>query len=210
MNRTDKRFIKTEKLIQSTFYELLEEIGIRKVTIKKICDRAQISRKTFYFHYETLDDFCRKMVEQLFPQKTVMFISLVYQKSLEQTEHFDLDQEMKYCEFRAIETLQAHRKEVDILTDRKNNSWFVQMIRELVAADTPGFNNPRRAETSPVRQSCRKLEFDMLQEATLMCLQWVIEHLDAPKEDLVEAIHPVSTHLFYHFSLLLNSREEPQ
>ncbi|WP_240742593.1 TetR/AcrR family transcriptional regulator [Leuconostoc mesenteroides] len=47
----DKRVIKTEKLITETMMRLLTTTSISKITVKKICDQALISKSTFYDHY---------------------------------------------------------------------------------------------------------------------------------------------------------------
>ncbi|WP_249030101.1 TetR/AcrR family transcriptional regulator [Tannockella kyphosi] len=62
---TDKRISKTKKNIENTFFLLLEENGIEHITIKMICASAQISRSTFYDHYEDYPTFVRSIEEQL-------------------------------------------------------------------------------------------------------------------------------------------------
>lgn len=57
----DLRYIKTENLIRETFRTLILAEDYSKITIKKLTEQAQINRKTFYMHYETLDDLLTKM-----------------------------------------------------------------------------------------------------------------------------------------------------
>lgn len=52
MNKNDLRYTKTEELIQTAFFTLIEEIGFDKVTVSQLCERARISRYTFYTHYD--------------------------------------------------------------------------------------------------------------------------------------------------------------
>lgn len=47
----DPRKNKTEQTIVNAFFELLELYDIQHISIKKICNQAQISRSTFYDHY---------------------------------------------------------------------------------------------------------------------------------------------------------------
>lgn len=56
MNKNDLRYIKTNHLIKETFIDLIIEYGYAKTTITLICQRALISRNTFYLHYQTIDD----------------------------------------------------------------------------------------------------------------------------------------------------------
>jgi AcrR family transcriptional regulator len=68
-NRSDRRCIKTRKAIKQAFIRLMAEKDINKITIKEIADKANINRKTFYFHYEdvngVLDDIENDVLEQL-------------------------------------------------------------------------------------------------------------------------------------------------
>lgn len=51
----DLRVRKTIEAIQSTFKQLLCEKPYEKITVKELCEKAQINKKTFYRYYETLD-----------------------------------------------------------------------------------------------------------------------------------------------------------
>ena len=51
----DLRVVKTIEGIKSAFEELICEKEYGKITVKELCDRARINKKTFYHYYETLD-----------------------------------------------------------------------------------------------------------------------------------------------------------
>ncbi|MCR5083107.1 MAG: TetR/AcrR family transcriptional regulator [Parasporobacterium sp.] len=48
----DLRIIKTEELIENTFYELLKAEDFAAISIKQITEKARINRSTFYRHFE--------------------------------------------------------------------------------------------------------------------------------------------------------------
>ena len=52
MNKNDLRYIKTDKLIVDTFLNCIDEVGFEKTSVSMICEKAYISRTTFYDHYE--------------------------------------------------------------------------------------------------------------------------------------------------------------
>lgn len=52
MNKNDLRYLKTEKNIIAAFAECVQTIGFEKTTVAEICSKGQISRNTFYLHYE--------------------------------------------------------------------------------------------------------------------------------------------------------------
>lgn len=53
MLKSDLRFKKTEKALKDAFLDLLLTTEISKLSVKTICEKAQISRNAFYQHYET-------------------------------------------------------------------------------------------------------------------------------------------------------------
>lgn len=61
----DKRVKKTRAAIEKAYFEILAEKG-NKITVSEIARVANIDRKTFYLHYESVDDilkyFCKKQV----------------------------------------------------------------------------------------------------------------------------------------------------
>ena len=54
--KEDLRVQRTMKTIWNAFEELLYEKTYDKITVKELCERAKINKKTFYTYYETLDD----------------------------------------------------------------------------------------------------------------------------------------------------------
>ena len=47
---------KTKKAFERSLVELSGELPVNKVTVKLICERAQLSRNAFYFHYKDIND----------------------------------------------------------------------------------------------------------------------------------------------------------
>ena len=65
MKKMDKRVSKTMRLIENTFFDLIQENDVYSITIKDICERAQISRSTFYDHYEDYYVFLKSINDQI-------------------------------------------------------------------------------------------------------------------------------------------------
>ncbi len=49
----NRRTSMTKRLLQNSLIEILEKKPIHEITIKEICDNADINRSTFYRHYNT-------------------------------------------------------------------------------------------------------------------------------------------------------------
>lgn len=61
----DLRTIKTRKLILDTFQQMLTEMDYNAITIKDLSERAGINRKTFYSHYDSVDDLRDAVISDL-------------------------------------------------------------------------------------------------------------------------------------------------
>lgn len=63
--KTDARVRYTKKIIRTVFLQLLQEKPISKITVKEICDMAEINRGTFYKHYNDPYDLLAKTEEDI-------------------------------------------------------------------------------------------------------------------------------------------------
>lgn len=61
----DPRTLKTKEAILRTFKEMLMEMELSQITIKKLTDRVGINRKTFYHHYDHIEALIQDMQDQL-------------------------------------------------------------------------------------------------------------------------------------------------
>lgn len=59
--KTDARVRYTKHIIEEVFIRLLKEKPLSKITVKEICEEAEINRGTFYKHYEDVYDLMRKL-----------------------------------------------------------------------------------------------------------------------------------------------------
>ncbi len=66
--QNDLRYMKTENLIRNTFCDMLREMDYAQITIKELTDRAMINRKTFYLHYNSLDELLGRLQTDIYAQ----------------------------------------------------------------------------------------------------------------------------------------------
>lgn len=59
--KTDRRVRRTKALLADALFSLLKEKSCKDITVKELCDTANINRGTFYLHYKDIYD----MVEQI-------------------------------------------------------------------------------------------------------------------------------------------------
>lgn len=100
--KTDARVQYTRKIIQETFLDLLKDKPVSKITVKEICDKAQINRGTFYKHYQDCYDLLEKI----------------------ETEGIQEFEKM----LAAIEATGAHAAVIAILSTLRSKSQLIQSI----------------------------------------------------------------------------------
>lgn len=61
----DIRITKTRKSIADAFLELRARKPIEKITVKELCEKAQINKSTFYTHYRDIYDLSETLEAQL-------------------------------------------------------------------------------------------------------------------------------------------------
>lgn len=65
MNKNDLRYIKTEELIISSFIDCVNTNSFEQTTVSMICERARISRHSFYTHYTDKYALLDKLYQEL-------------------------------------------------------------------------------------------------------------------------------------------------
>ena len=62
--KNDRRIKYTKMMIKQSLVKLLQEKPISKISIKEICETADINRSTFYAHYADQYDLLRQLVDE--------------------------------------------------------------------------------------------------------------------------------------------------
>ena len=75
--KNDRRIRRTRAAIQSAFLKLIFEKDINKITIKELCERADINKSTFYLHYQDIYDLEEQIEEEI--SEKVCHIILEYE-----------------------------------------------------------------------------------------------------------------------------------
>ena len=77
--RDDQRVRLTKTLLKNSLMELLKEKDIQNITVKELCEKADVNRGTFYSHYYDIFDLLEELendllieVEELLKDNTVI------------------------------------------------------------------------------------------------------------------------------------------
>ena len=61
MTKTDRRIEHTRHSIKTAFLSLLQTKAFRQISVKELCEKAEINRATFYAHYTSLPDLMEEI-----------------------------------------------------------------------------------------------------------------------------------------------------
>jgi len=53
---TDRRVVRTNQALRKAFRKLAQQYRFREITVQQLTAEANINRKTFYLHFESIDD----------------------------------------------------------------------------------------------------------------------------------------------------------
>lgn len=63
MRKTDRRSLYTKNVIKDSMLELMEETPYEQLSVTAICKKAEITRSTFYLHYDNLNGVLDELIE---------------------------------------------------------------------------------------------------------------------------------------------------
>ena len=61
----DLRTKKTLRALREAFCSLRRELPLERVTVRELCERAEVGKATFYLHYHSVYDLSTELQEQL-------------------------------------------------------------------------------------------------------------------------------------------------
>ena len=65
MEKVDLRVQRTKKVLKDTFKDMLLKSDYETITIKDLCSKSMINRRTFYLHYNSIDDLMKDVLNDM-------------------------------------------------------------------------------------------------------------------------------------------------
>ncbi len=65
MNKAESKYFNTAVRMDRAFLEILQSKDFEYITVKEICEKAEVNRSTFYLHYETIDDLLSECIRYM-------------------------------------------------------------------------------------------------------------------------------------------------
>ena len=81
MKKTDARVRYTQRVLKESFLTLLHEKPVNRITVKEVCELAELNRATFYSHYSDCFALLESIEQELID---------AFRQSLELVDAFDV------------------------------------------------------------------------------------------------------------------------
>ncbi|NLI95003.1 MAG: TetR family transcriptional regulator [Erysipelotrichaceae bacterium] len=118
--KEDQRVVLTKKMLRNALIELLKEKDIHKITVRELCDVADINRSTFYKHYENQFALLAEMEEELVE---VIYTNINYLSTHDQANNYKVLSVI-------LEYLQENREFSRLLVNNNVDPEFPLMLLE--------------------------------------------------------------------------------
>lgn len=120
--KPDRRIKKTKTSLHNAFYSLLKKKNYSDITVKELADEADITRKTFYLHYNTLDDLLREFLLERYD---------LIRETMESIDPFSED-----CDYLSLFTklrdlFAKNHDMIKKLMDDQNSRYIMQYVMEV-------------------------------------------------------------------------------
>ncbi|MBR7553078.1 TetR/AcrR family transcriptional regulator [Allobacillus sp. GCM10007491] len=116
--KLDRRKKYTRMVLKDSLMELLKEKPISNVTVKEICERADINRSTFYTHYSDQYDLVEQIESELIHDMEKYLNSV----------NFDTDEEAKEMTERLLDYLASRADDCKTLLSYEGDSTFQRKV----------------------------------------------------------------------------------
>lgn len=171
--KSDLRVRKTQKAIKNAFTEMLLEMDYEKITIKELCERATINRRTFYLHYDTIDDLLFSI------QKDIT------KEFFDRIKNYDIIQNIEQCTREYFIYSEEKGKIMEVINCNTNLDYVRQQMVNTVSQKSIDFNNYKSIQKYDA--FTKNIIINFINFATVaMYRQWVKDGRKIPMENMIE------------------------
>ncbi len=143
--RMDRRYYKSREAIFNAFVSLLSEKELSKITVNEIIERADVSRATFYSHFETKNYLLRELCEELFCH---LFDAL--EQPMNKHRHIFSCDAPDSVFLHLLQHIQKNDQHIRTLLSCPNNELFLRYfktdLQQLIRAQLPIFASEKTKE----------------------------------------------------------------
>ncbi len=178
--KMDRKSRYTRMVLQDSLMELMKEKPISKITIKELCEKADINRTTFYKHYTDQFDLLRKIETETLSWADEMIVSIIGQTKKHEMINI-LEETLQY--------FADNKKHIQILMSEQGDHDFQKQLFTLIYSKcgiTP------ISEQSPDLGS-RELSYIFIVNGSIGLIQhWLKGDAGRPVKDIAEIIYTMA------------------
>ena len=176
--KEDLRIRRTKESIRKAFNEMICEMDYEQISIKELTGRANINRKTFYLHYDSLDDLLRELQNEL------------AQAFIKRTEGLERPRDLD----KITREFFLYNEELGRLGERLTCSGSYHYISRRITNDImeQAWKNDKNSPDNPYIQN---IYMTYVAQSTLAIYkQWVADGKKVPLEEIIQ----ITTRLVCH------------
>lgn len=127
--KQDRRILRTRRMIQDAFLELMHSKEYESITITDISAQAGINRKTFYAHFESKEQLFFQMMQDMFYD---LFSTFMYEKAKPES---NLDRDILHKDIVSyLKKVDKYQEELNIMITGQT-SWLAFETADQVIQD---------------------------------------------------------------------------
>lgn len=119
--KIDRRKKYTQMVLKESFTQLLKQKQISKITVKEVCELADINRSTFYAHYEDLYHLLEQIEDEII-QEMIHYLSMLVEDTSQDS--------MKIIE-KIMEYIANNNEVCEALFSENSHSSFEKKVRHV-------------------------------------------------------------------------------
>ncbi|MBQ7294705.1 MAG: TetR/AcrR family transcriptional regulator [Clostridia bacterium] len=113
---------RTKKAFENSLAALAQDCQLNKITVKMVCEKAQLSRNAFYFHYKDIGTLIADIEENILKEVTDIFVGLE-ELSFPKNVYATIDG--------LIDLFESRRDIVMMLLDKSFSATFTERISRM-------------------------------------------------------------------------------
>lgn len=172
---TERRdVIRTRRLIENAYYELLFQKNNMRITVKDVLDTANISRGTFYAHYKDIPDLAEH-VENSIIRSMIDALSGVTLQQIIADPRIQVE--------RILSAITERKSVLTAVLTSADSPRVIQMMKALFiqALSEERISDIEREKANMIDACVAGALFDA-------CLSWMMSGNELTKEDLIDTI----------------------
>lgn len=173
MAKEDLRVQRTKKVLKDTFKEMLLNMDYERITIKDLCEKSMINRRTFYLHYDSIDD----ILEDVQLDYTTEF----YERIKDYDAYHDIDK-LTYEYF-------SFSEEKGLIFEKINTNPNFDYIRQRMVQKVEGYSHKdnKFKNFDKHDQHKKNIILSFINDSTVSCYRrWVKDGRKISMEEAIE------------------------